>query len=63
MTDLLEAQISCPYCAEHLLILIDPFEREQEFIEDCQVCCRPIVMLVDAELNVAVRTEDDAHFE
>lgn len=38
----IEKQIQCPYCWEHILILIEPAEDEQDYIEDCQVCCRPI---------------------
>lgn len=63
MTDLVEAQISCPYCGEGLTVLADPSEIEQEYIEDCQVCCRPIVMMVDMNLTVVVRCEDDVGFE
>jgi hypothetical protein len=38
----LEKEIQCPYCWEQIEILIDPAEAEQDYIEDCQVCCRPI---------------------
>lgn len=37
-----EAEVVCPYCAETNLIAIDPLGgHAQEYIEDCQVCCRP----------------------
>lgn len=32
----------CPYCGESIELLIDCSIPEQEYIEDCQVCCRPI---------------------
>ena len=35
-------QIHCPYCGEILEILIDNSAGNQEYIEDCQVCCSPI---------------------
>ena len=35
-------QIHCPYCGENLEILIDNSAGDQEYIEDCQVCCSPI---------------------
>lgn len=39
----LESQnIQCPYCGETIEVLIDNSEPEQAYIEDCQVCCRPI---------------------
>lgn len=34
--------IECPYCGESIDILLDHSEPEQSYIEDCQVCCRPI---------------------
>ena len=37
-----EAQITCPFCWENLTILLDLSIPEQDYIEDCQVCCRPI---------------------
>jgi len=37
-----EAVISCPYCGEAITILVDSSIEEQQYIEDCQVCCRPI---------------------
>jgi len=37
-----EAQISCPFCGEPLTILLDLSLPEQDYIEDCQVCCRPM---------------------
>lgn len=32
----------CPYCWEEISVLLDPSIREQTYIEDCEVCCRPI---------------------
>jgi hypothetical protein len=37
-----EAQITCPFCWETLTILVDLSIQEQDYIEDCQVCCQPI---------------------
>jgi len=47
MTFLEERTISCPYCGESIEVLIEPVEETQDedaaqYIEDCQVCCRPI---------------------
>jgi len=39
-----ETSIQCPYCGENIDILLDPSVPQQEYIEDCQVCCRPIII-------------------
>jgi hypothetical protein len=38
------ASIQCPYCWETLGISVDPSVREQSYVEDCQVCCQPIII-------------------
>ena len=56
-------EIHCPYCGEPLEIAIDWSVREQEYVEDCQVCCQPMVLRVTLDDTdgalVAVRTESD----
>ena len=56
MAGLLEHDVGCPYCGETITILVDDSLPEQQYIEDCQVCCRPIVMnvTVDADGDAAV---------
>ena len=41
-----EADIACPYCGETITILVDASAGAQRYIEDCQVCCRPITIAV-----------------
>ncbi|GAB5413891.1 MAG: CPXCG motif-containing cysteine-rich protein [Congregibacter sp.] len=53
--NLQEKSTSCPYCGEPLTLLVDPSEGDTQYTEDCQVCCRP--MLVD----VAVDFEGDTY--
>ncbi len=48
-----EVEIECPYCGERIVLLVDGSAGAQDYIEDCQVCCRP--------MNVRV-TIDDAGF-
>ena len=37
-----EAEVSCPYCGETVVLGLDPGGgAAQEYVEDCQVCCRP----------------------
>ncbi len=55
--------IDCPYCGESIEILVDDSAGGQQYIEDCQVCCRPIVVTVHVEgdaWEVDVAAEDDA---
>ncbi len=63
MQFLTEQMISCPYCGEAMKILLDPQEVNQEYIEDCQVCCRPINVFVtqdyDGELTVQISSENE----
>jgi hypothetical protein len=38
----LEADVRCPHCGETCSIALDPGGgEEQEYVEDCPVCCRP----------------------
>ncbi|MEZ4704006.1 MAG: CPXCG motif-containing cysteine-rich protein [Bdellovibrionota bacterium] len=58
--DLAEQLIRCPYCGESLVVEIDPSVSFQEYIEDCQVCCRPIVFHVQwSEEDVSVKVKTD----
>ncbi|HEY2930899.1 MAG TPA: CPXCG motif-containing cysteine-rich protein [Acidobacteriota bacterium] len=52
------AEIECPYCGEWLEISIDPTVSSQTYVEDCQVCCRPMQVVVRFEGEEAdVRAE------
>lgn len=39
-------RIDCPYCGEIIELMLDESEPDQCYIEDCAVCCRPIVLAV-----------------
>ena len=42
-----EGIVVCPYCGEPNEIGLDPGSgAQQEYVEDCQVCCRPWRVLV-----------------
>lgn len=41
--------ISCPYCGEPIEILVDASAGDQHYIEDCQVCCRPMALSIEIE--------------
>jgi hypothetical protein len=63
MNRLEEHSISCPYCGEAITILVDLSVESQQYIEDCEVCCRPIDILikvsVDGDCQIEARDEDD----
>lgn len=42
MLQVITRKIQCPYCGEIIKVLIDCSVESQKYIEDCQVCCRPI---------------------
>ncbi|NND71536.1 MAG: CPXCG motif-containing cysteine-rich protein [Rhodothermales bacterium] len=44
----MEHFFSCPYCAEEISFLIDTSVPQQTYVEDCEVCCRPIEVSVEA---------------
>ena len=46
MIELEERKVECPYCGEVIDVLIDCSVPHQYYIEDCQVCCRPIFVLL-----------------
>jgi hypothetical protein len=64
LNELTQQSIGCPYCGETIKVLIDSSDMEQQYIEDCQVCCKPINFLVtssmDGDLSVRVYSEDEA---
>lgn len=38
----IERSIGCPFCGETISVLLDLSAGDQSYIEDCQVCCRPM---------------------
>ena len=55
--------VQCPYCWEMLEISIDPSVAEQEYVEDCQVCCHPILLSVSIDEDQVPRVEARAENE
>jgi len=44
-----EVSVECPYCGESITVVVDTSAAEQEYVEDCSVCCRPIEFTVRCE--------------
>ena len=60
----MEVEVSCPSCGEPLAIWLDVAGgTAQRYVEDCQVCCRPMEVTArldaDGEPDVSVRTLDE----
>ncbi len=49
--DEIEQNFSCPYCGENISMLLDVSATNQQYIEDCEVCCRPIEIRFTAVEN------------
>jgi hypothetical protein len=55
--------VQCPYCGESIEVLIDCSVPDQNYIEDCQVCCCPINFDVTVDFDgtpfVTVSSENE----
>lgn len=57
-----EAEVRCPWCGAATIITLDPGGGSaQEYIEDCEVCCRPwtVRVVYDAAGNASVELEGE----
>ena len=52
-----EISFSCPYCGQDISVVVDLSVRRQTYIEDCEVCCKPI------EISYAVQDDELDHFD
>jgi hypothetical protein len=52
-----EQFFNCPYCTQKISMLIDLSVPAQSYIEDCEICCRPI------EISYQVSDDDEIAFE
>lgn len=63
MSGLETCEAYCPYCGELIELLVDCSVPEQEYTEDCFVCCRPIIVNLQVDdpdhISVSVRTENE----
>ena len=53
----------CPYCGEAIELIIDTSVTQQSYIEDCQVCCRPMLINVEVDadgyISLDIRNENE----
>jgi transcription elongation factor Elf1 len=55
--DQFEQFFDCPHCGQSISVLLDLSVPDQAYIEDCEVCCRPI------EIRYQVREDGEIEFE
>lgn len=53
----IEKEFLCPFCGEAISVLLDLSIKNQTFVEDCEVCCRPM------EITYACEGEEISHFD
>lgn len=41
--------VQCPYCGEFFDTVVDCSGGSSRYVEDCQVCCRPIEFTIEVE--------------
>ncbi len=46
--------VRCPYCGERLETRVDLTAEEPAYVEDCQVCCRPIEFGIERDAGGAL---------
>jgi transcription elongation factor Elf1 len=58
----MEHSFNCPYCGEEISMVLDDSVSRQTYIEDCEVCCRPIEISYNIEdesvVEFAARTTE-----
>jgi transcription elongation factor Elf1 len=52
-----EHAFNCPYCGEEISMVLDLSVRRQTYVEDCEVCCKPM------EINYSVQDDELVSFE
>jgi hypothetical protein len=57
------AEVICPWCGEPSFLSLEPGDAEEEFVQDCPVCCRPWQVRIhrgpEGELQVSVLPEGE----
>ena len=56
-------EVLCPYCGEASTVSVGVGEEDEEFVQDCPVCCRPwkvrIKVRRDGSAEVTVAAEGE----
>lgn len=60
-----QIEFTCPYCGEmNYADVFIPEVKSQSFIQDCEVCCRPveIIIKIGNEGNIFIDVKSDDGF-
>ena len=41
-----ECFFTCPYCWQRISMMLDTSVSNQTYVEDCEVCCNPILLRI-----------------
>lgn len=52
-----EQFFQCPYCWETISMLVDVSIEQQQYVEDCEVCCNPI------EISISIDEGNVSYFQ
>lgn len=53
-----EHAFTCPYCWQPITMLLDlSLDARQTYVEDCEVCCRPIEVTFEVAEGVLIAFE------
>lgn len=52
--------VQCPYCWQDIELLVDCSVDRQTYVEDCEVCCRPILLDVQVDEDGTVTVSSAA---
>ncbi len=44
----IEYEFACPYCWQPITMLLDLSVSRQEYVEDCEICCRPVLIAYES---------------
>jgi transcription elongation factor Elf1 len=53
----MEYFFTCPYCWQEISMILDVSQPHQTYVEDCEVCCKPI------EVKYSLQDETLSEFE
>jgi transcription elongation factor Elf1 len=52
-----EESIQCPFCGQTSELTLDTSVASQQFVTDCEVCCRPMEIRVESEPGEIISIE------
>ena len=56
-----DASYTCDHCGEQIVVPVDPSAGAvQSYVEDCPVCCNPIVLHVSIDDDGAVYIQSES---